>query len=253
MRCIPVISLAASVTALLLTVSAVPGQQIVSPGRSVPAAKKDFPEDHRPPLFFREPWRHPPGSPPEHPLTQDSVSNPNLELKLYGEQPKPDPDYAGMWENRRDQPKDDPVHIYTGTCRNSCALALRDKANYVDLTGLAKIKWRIRQSHFHLLHPVIRLADGTWLIGDHGDGYSIDYHDVEFAIADVHWLRFDAQRVVAAGDGTFVQNPDLSRVDEIGFADLVPGSGHGSAGRSNISTFEVWGTPVPRTQKTGSR
>src|ERR1035441_9684750 len=89
------------------------GQQ-PAPGKGQTKAAKDVPEDHRPPLFFREPWRHPPG-PPEHPITQDSVSNPNLELKLYGDQPRPDPDYGGIWENRRDSPKDDPVHIYTGT------------------------------------------------------------------------------------------------------------------------------------------
>ena len=227
------------------------GQQPAA-GKAAARAPKEFPEDHRPPLFFREPWKHPPG-PPEHPMTQASVSNPNLELKLYGDPPKPDPDYGGIWENRRDQPKDDPVHVYTGTCRTGCGLGLRDKDNYVDLTGLAKIKWRIRQSQFHLLHPIVKLADGTWLIGDHGDGYSLDYHEVEFGIADVHWLRLDINRMVATGDGNSVEHPDLSRVDEVGFADLLPGSGHGSAGRSNISTFEVWGTPVPRSAKPASK
>jgi hypothetical protein len=241
-----------SAALVFLALGTARGQQPAATKAPARPAAKEFPEDHRPPLFFREPWRHPPG-PAEHPLTQDSVSNPNLELKLYGDQPKPDPDYGGMWENRRDQPKDDPVHIYTGTCRTPCALALRDRDNSVDLTGLAKIKWRIRQSHFHLLHPIIKLGDGTWLIGDHGDGYSVDYHDVEFAISDVRWLRLDISRVVATGDGSFVEHPDLTHVDEIGFADLVPGSGHGSAGRSNVSTFEVWGTPVPRAAKPGSK
>ena len=32
--------------------------------------------------------------------------------------------------------------------------------------------------------------------------------------------------------GTWVEDPDLSRVDEFGFADLLPGSGHGWGGRA---------------------
>jgi hypothetical protein len=38
----------------------------------------------------------------------------------------------------------------------------------------------------------------------------------------------------------------LSRVDEVGFADLMPGSGHGSGGYVNVSTLEVYGKPVKR-------
>jgi hypothetical protein len=39
---------------------------------------------------------------------------------------------------------------------------------------------------------------------------------------------------------------DLSKVDEVGFADLMPGSGHGAGGYVNVSTFEVYGRPVKR-------
>ena len=35
-------------------------------------------------------------------------------------------------------------------------------------------------------------------------------------------------------------------VDEIGFADLHPGSGHGWGGFVNVSRIEVYGTPVKR-------
>jgi hypothetical protein len=31
---------------------------------------------------------------------------------------------------------------------NPCALALRDRNNFVDLTGLAKIRWRTKQTAF---------------------------------------------------------------------------------------------------------
>ena len=42
-------------------------------------------------------------------------------------------------------------------------------------------------------------------------------------------------------------NPDLSRVDAVGWADLMPGSGHGSGGGMNIAAIEVYGKSVPRT------
>jgi hypothetical protein len=39
---------------------------------------------------------------------------------------------------------------------------------------------------------------------------------------------------------------NLSKVDEIGFADLTPGSGHGQGGYSDVGRIEVYGKPVPR-------
>jgi len=46
-----------------------------------------------------------------------------------------------------------------------------------------------------------------------------------------------------------VEKPDLSKVDEIGWTQLIPGSGHGIGGFVSVSKFEVWGKPVPRTVK----
>ena len=39
---------------------------------------------------------------------------------------------------------------------------------------------------------------------------------------------------------------DLSKVDEVGFADLIPGSGHGAGGYVNVASFELYGKPVKR-------
>jgi hypothetical protein len=50
--------------------------------------------------------------------------------------------------------------------------------------------------------------------------------------------------VVAVGN--WLDRADLSRVDEIGFADLMPGSGHGPGGYVNVARIEVYGTPVKR-------
>jgi hypothetical protein len=49
-----------------------------------------------------------------------------------------------------------------------------------------------------------------------------------------------------------VERLDLSRVDEIGWTQLMPGSGHGVGGFVAVSKFEVWGKPVPR-MNTASR
>ena len=79
------------------------------------------------------------------------------------------------------------------------AATLRDKNNYVDLTGLARIRWVTRVSGFHVVRPLVKLADGTWLVGDYGEGApssnSTLFLQSEFAIANVRWLPLDITRV----------------------------------------------------------
>jgi hypothetical protein len=43
-----------------------------------------------------------------------------------------------------------------------------------------------------------------------------------------------------------VENPDLRRVEEIGFTDLMRGSGHGGGWASRIDWMQVSGKLVPR-------
>jgi hypothetical protein len=48
-----------------------------------------------PPLFLREDWKHTPDI-AEHAVVQDSVTTPDVELKLYGQNPQyTDPDRQG--------------------------------------------------------------------------------------------------------------------------------------------------------------
>jgi hypothetical protein len=208
------------------------------------------PEDHRPPLFFREDWKHVPADSPEHPVTQASLSSPNLELKLYGETKQGTNPDTGIWEIQRASPKDDPTFIYTGPCMTPCALAIRNRNNYVNLTGLAKVRWRTKQTGFHMLRPIIKLADGTWLVGDHAEGPSVDWRETEFALADVRWHWLNVDKVVTTKDSEWVVNPDLSKVDEVGFTDLMPGNvadrGHGTSGASRVDWIEVYGISVAR-------
>ena len=235
-----------------------------------------------PPLFFREEWRQidrPPNAPadfvPERGVTPAAVTNTSLELHLYDPNAKSVAAYAKQpptgsivrdWTgpaciqlagyNQNPPPKDvaagqrtDPPNLWTGVCQTPVAATLRDKNNYVDLTGLARIRWVTRTSGFHVVRPLVKLADGTWLVGDYTEGghsaNSTLFLESEFAIANVRWLPLDIARIVTRGQ-TFVEKPDLSKVDEVGFADLLPGSGHGWGGFVNVGRFEVYGRAVKR-------
>ncbi len=198
--------------------------------------KKGGPQ--RPPLFFREDWKQTPAG-GEHAVSPaEAVSNPDLELKLYGPGAK-DIQLTGVAGD-----ENNPIHLWTGLCEGPAAVALRDKANYVDLTGLARIKWVTKVSGLHQVHPIVKLADGTWLVGDRGTGSVVDWHEDEFSLADIRWLRLDVNKVLTHGN--FIDKVDLSKVDEVGFADLMPGSGHGPGGWSDVGRIEVYGKPIPR-------
>lgn len=189
------------------------------------------------PLFLREEWKQS-AKGGEHETDQGSVASPNLELKLYGTTAK-------QMQITGDAGSDtNPIHLWTGLCTTVCSATLRDKNNYADMTGLAKIRWVTKVSGFHKVHPILKLADGTWLAGDFADGTILDWHENEFSIADVRWLKFDPERGVTVG--VWVEKPDLSKVDEIGFTDLMPASGHGQGGWSDVGKIEVYAKPVPR-------
>ena len=125
----------------------------------------------RPPLFFREDWKELPAATP---VTQEHVVNPNLLVGLYG------PGKDGIKKSHHDKPADDPFYIWTGTCVGNCAIALKHKSAYVDLTGQSKIVWRSKQAGFRELRIILKLANGAWLVGDQSDGPSEDWRVREF-------------------------------------------------------------------------
>jgi len=55
--------------------------------------------------------------------------------------------------------------------------------------------------------------------------------------------------VVETIDGVWKSNVDLSKVDEVGFTDLMRGSGGGPGGGTRVDWIEVYGSPVPRDAK----
>jgi len=218
----------------LLSVIQAPAQ---APAAGNKEKGKGGPRVTRPPLFFKEEWKEVAGV-REGAATQGHVANPNLELKLYGTAGE------GVQVTGSAGDENNPVHAWTGVCEGPCGLTLREKNSFADLTGLARIRWVTKMSGFHQIHPLVKLADGTWLVGDHADGSTTDWIESEFSVADVKWMKLDIKRVVTTGG--MIEKPDLSKVDEIGFVDLYPGSGHGPGGWSDVGRIEVFAKSVAR-------
>jgi hypothetical protein len=197
----------------------------------------------RPPVFLSEGWQALPSPPDDHgawPASQAGVASPSLELTLHGLSGKEIQLVAV-----RGSGDVYPLNLWTGTTTSPSAATLRDRNRFVDLSNpLAKIRWVVRTSGFHQVRPVVKLADGSWLVGDHATGPAVDFNEADVSIADLRWLTLDIDRVVAVGN--WVEHPDLSRVDEVGFADLMPGSGHGPGGYVNVGRIEVYGDAVKR-------
>jgi len=197
----------------------------------------------RPPVFLSESWRALAAPPDDHgawPASQQGVSSPNLQLTLHGTSGK-----EIQLVNTRGSADLYPLNLWTGTTTSPSAATLRDRNRFVDLTSpFAKIRWTVRTSGFHQVRPIVKLADGTWLVGDRATGPSADFNQDDVSIADVRWMKLDIARVVAVGN--WVERPDLSKVDEVGFADLIPGSGHGAGGYVNVARIEVYGKPIKR-------
>jgi hypothetical protein len=186
----------------------------------------------RPPLLWREDFRETAAATP---ITQDHIQSQNLVLVLHG------PGKAGVKKSHHDSPADDPFYVWDGTCEGNCGVSLREKSNYADLTGLARIRWRTKQSGFRRLHLILKLAGGGWLVSGPLESASTDWRESEWAIADMQWHRLDIATLV---EGAAVEHPDLSRVDEIGWSTLMTGGG--TPASSRVDWIALYALAVPR-------
>jgi hypothetical protein len=191
----------------------------------------------RPPLLFSEPWKLPPYTGEQTDentrVTPAVVTNPNLEVKLYGQDAKVI--RAATHEERTD--------LWNGMTTFPSAVTLRDRRNFLNLTDPARLRWIVRTNAIHSLHPVVKLADGRLIVGDRGITTHGEFLSVEIAFTGMRWYGLDPMKVVVL---TEVVNPDLRRVDEVGLAMLSPGGGHGIAGSANLSNVELFAYPVAR-------
>ncbi len=230
--------------ASLLAAAPVYAQQAAAPV-AAPAAARPTP----PQLLFNMAFENT----ERLPLSQDIVTTPNVDLHLYGD----GRDIIVAVGKGRYAP-----HTFNGLCDRPCGFTLGDKSNYFDLRGMANMKFTAITSGFHRVRPLIKLADGTLLIGDQGESSTADWHPYEISFSEVRWLKLDPQRGVTLGD-SWVENPDLSKVSEVGYFDVIPGSGVRVEGMPvekvpppppggwiAVASFELWGKFVPRDTKT---
>jgi hypothetical protein len=187
---------------------------------------------NRPSLFFREDFREIPAATP---VTREHIVNKDVLIGLYG------PGGDSIKKSHHDVPADDPYYVWSGVCKGNWVMTLKKDKSYVDLSGYAKIIWRSKQAGFRCLHVVIKLADGTWLVSDQCDDRSQDWRIREFNIMDIYWYELNIKSVI---EGNPVKNVNLSKVDEIGFTDLMTGGGSDACSR--LDWIEVYGNAVDR-------
>ena len=208
-----------------------------APGGRGRAAAAAPPPATRPPLMFKEEWRLPPheGAPTDENMrfTPAVVGNERLEARVLGT--------GASFVRAADH--EGRIDLWTGLASSPVAVTLRDKRNYMDLTGLARLRWIVRTNAIHTLYPVVRLVDGTYVAGTRGITTDGEFLQVEIAFGGMQWFKLDPMKVVVL---TEVKNPDLAKVDEVGLVTLAPGGGHGIAGSANFSTVELFAKAVPR-------
>lgn len=187
---------------------------------------------YRPKLFFREDFKEIAAA---CPITQAHIANPALIMGLYG------PGSDSIRKSHHDKPVDDPFYVWSGLCRGNWAFTLKNKNAFADLSAYAKIRWRSKQAGLRNLYIVLKLANGNWLISDQCAGPSTDWRIFEFNLSEIKWYALDIRTVI---EGRPVLNPDLSKVDEIGFTDLMTGGGSNACSR--LDWIEVDGNPVKR-------
>jgi len=189
-------------------------------------------QEYRPALFFREDFKE---TPAEIPVSQKHIANPEIVFSTYG---------AGkdsLKKSHHDTPVDDPYYMWSGLCEDFWLVTFKHKTSYVDLSSFAKIRWRTKQSGFHQLRIILKLADGTWLISDLSDGTSMDWRIAEFNLSDIRWWQFNisTMKEVRPAKATDI---NLKLVEEIGCTDLMRGGGSNACSR--LDWIEVYGFPV---------
>lgn len=210
-----------------------------------------------PTLVFREGWNGDVLG--VRPVTQDTFDNSDLIAQLYGLGTyAPGRDFGPFTSettvnvNVRQFDDEASSIVWSGMAEGSWAVTMKHRDSFIDLSPPgSKIRWRTFQEGIsQVLRPVLKLADGTYILGLEGSGPTSDYEVTEFDLADMNWIGFDPVRVI---DTQEVIDPDLSRVDEIGFTTLSRGGGHGAGVAAHVDWFEVYGVSVPRSRRATSR
>ena len=188
--------------------------------------------EYRPSLLFCEEWKE---TPAQIPVTQEHVANSYLSISTYGESKNQ------LKKSHHDNPDDDPYYIWSGLCKSNWALTLKHNDYYADLSKYGRVRWRSKQSGFHQLRLILKLGDGSWIISETADGPSKDWRVFEFIVENIRWRTLNIETIQ---EGEWIEKPDISKVDEIGFTDLM--SGGESVACSRVDWIEVYAFTVNR-------
>jgi hypothetical protein len=164
----------------------------------------------QPALFFREDWTE---TPPNLPVTDVDLTNKELQVFRWG------PGASVIKKSFPDNKPVFPYYIWSGLCPGTWALSLRKKGALVDLSA-GKVRWRSKQAGFRELRVIVKTADGKWMVSDQSDGPADDWRVHEFVLADIRWRTLDIDKIT---EGAWVKDADLSRIEQIGLTDLMPG------------------------------
>lgn len=195
------------------------------------------------PLLFHEAWTR---APLTQPMVQDNLGNKHLTLHIYG--------------NANDirktfHPSDD--YTYTGETTSNWALTVSDASSIWDLSGTAKIRLKTQNSGYRFVHVVIKTADGRYFVSEEGSPESSVWIERDYVFSDLKWRNLmmtdtptnasnrrqpDPKRIPIVP--TSKATPDLTRVEEVGFSDLMPGGWIPSTSR--VASFAVYGKAVAK-------
>ena len=89
----------------------------------------------------------------------------------------------------------------------------------------------------------MKLADGTSLARSRSIDTEGEFLKTEMAFGGMRWHKPDPQKVMTTVEG---KNPDLAKVDEIGFVDLAPRGDMASPALSICRPSSLYAKPVPR-------
>ena len=88
------------------------------------------------------------------------------------------------------------------------AILLRDKNNVIDLSGLARLRAMVRTSNLHVLHPALKLADGTLVAGNQRIDTGNDFLSVEVAFGNQRWYKLDPDKLTTTTEVRMVDHED---------------------------------------------
>ena len=193
-------------------------------------------------LLFHEAWVRPMAQP----MGQASLANQFLTLHIYG----------NADEIRKTMhPTED--YTYTGETQSNWAITVSDKTNYWDLSREGRFRIKTRNSGYRFTHVVIKTADGKYYASEEGSGESTAWIETDYILSNLHWRNLMMTDTPTNGSNmrqpnpnrvplipTSVGTPDLTKVEEIGFSDLMAGGWIPATSR--VMFFEVYGRTVPR-------